>query len=95
MSGRVLIDWAMGLGKRDTGDVGPPSPADGSGDFGASPAAGDVALLLSPLPALGAGAAAPCSSWEAVLTVFAGLSCCRDSGGGGGLGTRTRGGEGL
>lgn len=75
VSGKLLIDCVIGLGKRDTGDLGPPSPADGRGDLGGTPAPGDTApLLLSPLPAPGLGAAAPCCSWEAVLTVLEGLS---------------------
>lgn len=79
VSGKLLIDCVIGLGKRDTGDLGPPSPADGRGDFGGRPAPGDATpapapLLLSPLPAPGLGAAAPCCSWEAVLTVLRGFS---------------------
>lgn len=71
MSGKLDMDCMMGLGNLDeAGDVAvlpPPRPAEGSGDFGGSPAAA-AALLASPAPA---AAGAPLRSpLEAVLTVL-------------------------
>lgn len=70
----------MGRGKRDTGDVGPGdlggTPVAGAADVPAAGAVpGEGSWLLLPLSPP-AGAAAPESSWEAVLPVFAGLELC-------------------